>query len=278
MTVMLFAMATATLGVGDFIIQNALLDQIFTVNGSTNNTFSTGELSENSSLLRTVYWQIASVATPSNGDTTHLSTADQIFDYIATLNFVANAWDSLNDMVLADGQIYVGNSSDEPSNVTMSGDATIDNAGAVTLDAAIMRDAEIVSWGYWNESTDVGDDEINETAINFSTACAAGNHYYLDGTNLACESDDDTTYTADSPLNLTGTVFGMINCSDNQIYKMDGADWRCEADAGAGISDIIEDTTPQLGGNLDVNDFGIDGGGATNMTIDGSGNLIIVLA
>ena len=278
MTVMLFAFATATLGVGDFVIQNALFDQIFTVNGTSNITFSSGEIYENSTALKDVYWQIATVATPSDGDTTHLSTADQIYDWVIGLGYTAG-WDTLDDMVLTEAYIYVGNSSNEPMGVAISGDATITADGTLTLDADIMRDAEIETWDYWNESTGLDDNELSEIKINFNTTCAAGNHLYIDGTNLGCEADDNTEYTADAPLNLTGTVFGLIDCGDTEIYKFNATSevFECEPDGG-GMDDLIDDTTPQLGGNLDVNDFGIDGGGSTNMTIDGTGNFIIVLA
>ena len=52
-------------------------------------------------------------------------------------------------------------------------------------------------------------DSVQEEAIDFNTACAAGNHYYLNGNDLACEADDDTTYTATAPLQLNGTAFTM---------------------------------------------------------------------
>ena len=276
MTVMLFAMATFVWA-GDFKIQYPVGTNVFMVDtsGSMN---ASGFVYENNTLLSSIYWQITSVATPSDGDTTHLSTADQIYDYIATLNIVANAWDDLADMVLTDAYIYVGNATNDPHGVAMSGDAVISNTGAVTLAAAITRDTEVPAWGYWNESTDVDDDELAEAKIAFSTACAAGNHYYLSGNDLACEADDDTTYTANTPLNLTGTAFDLIDCADAQIYKMSGGAWTCSADTG-GIENVVEDLTPQLGGNLDMNDFGIDSGtNTTNMTIDATGNFIIVLS
>jgi len=275
MTAMLFAFATTALA-GDFKIQSPVGTDIFTIDTS-GNVNASGTIRESNTLLSETYWAIADVATPSDGDTTHLSTADQIYDYIVTLNIVANAWDDLADMVLTDTYIYVGNGTNDPHGVVVSGDATLANTGALTLDADIMRDAEIETWGYWNETTDVDDDEITEAKIAFSTACAAGNHYFLNGNDLDCEADDDTTYTANTPLNLTGTVFDLINCADTEIYKMVGTTWTCSADTG-GIENVVEDVAPELGGNLDVNDFGIDGGGNTNMTIDGTGNFIIVLS
>ena len=277
MTAMLFAFATSATA-GDFKIQSPVGTDIFTINtsGSVN---ASGVIYESNVLLSDTYWAIADTATPSDGDTTHLSTADQIYDYIVTLNIVANAWDDLADMVLTDTYIYVGNATNDPHGVVVSGDATLANDGALTLDADIMRDAELGTYGYWNETTDVDDDEITEAKIAFSTACATGNHYYLSGNDLACEADANTEYTADLPLNLTGTVFGLVDCADTEIYKFNATSmvFECAADGG-GLDNVVEDLTPQLGGNLDVNDFGIDGGGSTNMTIDASGNFIIVLA
>jgi len=274
MAVMLFAFATTALA-GDFKIQSPVGTDIFTVDTS-GNIDADGTIKESNVLLSDTYWKIVNVSTPADGNT-NLSTADQIFDYIATLNIVANAWNDLTDMTLTDTYIYVGNGTNDPHGVVVSGDAIMANTGALTLDADITRDAEVPAWGYWNETTDVDDDEITEAKIAFSTACAAGNHYYLSGNDLACEADDDTTYTANTPLNLTGTVFDLIDCADTEIYKMVGTTWTCSADTG-GIENVVEDLAPQLGGNLDVNDFGIDGGGNTNMTIDGTGNFIIVLA
>jgi len=297
MTVMLFAFATTALA-GDFKIQSPVGTNIFTIDTS-GNVNASGTIRESNVLLSDTYWAIADVAAPSDGDTTHLSTADQIYDWVIGLGYTAG-WDTLDDMVLTDAYIYVGNATNDPHGVAVSGDITLSNAGVVAvidtaglsasnitagtfadarLAAAITRDTEVPAWGYWNESSDLDDDELAEAKINFDTVCAAGNHLYVNGDDLACEADDDTTYTANTPLNLTGTVFDLIQCADTEIYKYNATagDWECEADGG-GMDDLIDDTTPQLGGNLDVNDFGIDGGGNTNMTIDATGNFIIVLS
>ena len=70
------------------------------------------------------------------------------------------------------------------------------------------------SSSYWDTSTDldtvISADEIAESKIEFTTACASGNHYYLNGNDLACEADDDTTYTADETwINLISTTFNF---------------------------------------------------------------------
>ena len=46
--------------------------------------------------------------------------------------------------------------------------------------------------------------------------------------------------------------------TDNQILKMNGNVPNWEAEAGGGLSNIVEDTTPQLGGDLDINGHHLD--------------------
>ena len=112
----------------------------------------------------------------------------------------------------------------------------------------------------WDADADISNDEIGEAKIVFSTACAAGNHYYLNGNDLACEADDDTTYTNGSAISLVGDQFNLTTCSDNEVWKMDGAAWNCEADdAGAGAYT-----------------FNIDGDTGTPETIDTT-NVVSIL-
>tara|TARA_Y100000287_G_scaffold13452_1_gene9789 strand:+ start:456 stop:1610 length:1155 start_codon:yes stop_codon:yes gene_type:complete len=53
-----------------------------------------------------------------------------------------------------------------------------------------------------------------------------------------------------------------------QVLKYNGTIWNAAADGGGGggISNVVEDTTPQLGGNLDLNSKNIDGTGNINIT------------
>ena len=255
MTAMLFAFATATFAVGDFVIQNSTFDQIFTVNGTTSDMFSVAELYENSTALKDVYWQIISTATPADGEG-NLSTADQIYDWVIGLGYTAG-WDTLDDMVLTDGYIYVGNSSNEPMGVAVSGDITITNAGVVTvIDSSHVHAGENISSG-----------TVAEARIAATMATDA---------EVAAVNTTMRSYV--DAMNMTGNVTGNIVDTKYCTYNATNALINCESAGGTGLSNIVEDTSPQLGGNLDVNDFGIDGGGSTNMTIDASGNFIIILA
>ena len=69
--------------------------------------------------------------------------------------------------------------------------------------------------------------------------------------------------------------------SSGQILSWNGSDYAWVADqggsGGGGISDVVDDTTPQLGGNLDLNSKNITGTGIIDITgnITASGNLTV---
>lgn len=74
----------------------------------------------------------------------------------------------------------------------------------------------------WDEDGDIPADEISEGKINFSTACASGNHYYLSGNDLACEADDDVPESGDysnltAGRSLTHSPTGTI-VADSELY------------------------------------------------------------
>jgi len=83
--------------------QDSAQDECSEITGCVENAYNaeanlTGLLDDN---YRAESWDNITgipTATPSDGDTTHLSTADQIYDYIDGLNYVANAWDADADI------------------------------------------------------------------------------------------------------------------------------------------------------------------------------------
>ena len=67
-----------------------------------------------------------------------------------------------------------------------------------------------------------------------------------------------------------------VNTADQKIYIRAGGSIVTIGDvaaASAGISNIVEDTTPQLGGNLDLNGNNITGTGNINITGTFTGTL-----
>ena len=61
-----------------------------------------------------------------------------------------------------------------------------------------------------------------------------------------------------------------VNSADQKIYLRDGSNiievGNVSSGGGGGISDVVEDTTPQLGGDLDLNSSDITGTGNVNIT------------
>lgn len=75
--------------------------------------------------------------------------------------------------------------------------------------------------------------------------CAAGSSIRAvaqDGT-VTCETDTDTTYTANQGLVLTGTTFGIRgDCSTNDTIKWTGSTWGCTSGptvTGSGATNVI---------------------------------------
>ena len=149
-------------------------------------------------------------ATPSNGDTTHFSLADEIYDWVTGLGYATTTY--VNSL---------GNWSADKSD-------------------------------YWDTSTDldtvISDDEIAESKIDFDTTCNSGNHLYINGNDLACEADQDTTYSASGTLlDLTGTTFSV-----NEGTLTNGK--LCTYVTGTGIvcNSDDSDTTYSAGSGLDL--------------------------
>ena len=63
----------------------------------------------------------------------------------------------------------------------------------------------------------------------------------------------------------TGAIYW--DTTDDQLYVYDGTNWQQAAfSLGSSIANIVEDTTPQLGGDLDLNTNTINGTGNINIT------------
>jgi len=127
------------------------------------------------------------------------------------------------------------------------------------------------------------------------------------GTNLTVSYDGNViTVAANNPFvgNVTGNVTGNASTVTNGVYTTSSINALADVDTvsvaptngqslvwnsgtsqwkpgtvagGGGLTDIVNDTTPQLGGALDVNGFKIVSSGNGNIELDPAGNGDIIL-
>jgi len=118
------------------------------------------------------------------------------------------------------------------------------------------------------------------THDDYPSNCAADNYVYGIGDTLSCRADQDTTFTASGILlDLTGTVFsvneGTLTDENLCSYESTGTQLECTSTidssgdctgtvCGGGhthseyLENVVEDTSPQLGADLDANGHDIE--------------------
>ena len=120
------------------------------------------------------------------------------------------------------------------------------------------------------------------TDLSVTTASASG------GGSLSY--DDTTGQFTFTPANVSGLSYSnsdvdshlnRSSASTNDVLSWNGSDyaWVAQSSGGSGISNVVEDTTPQLGGDLDVNGktiqhtFTLGANGSSDYTFSDAGNV-----
>lgn len=143
----------------------------------------------------------------------------------------------------------------------------------------------------WAQGTDLDDTDVNGS--NILTLGTDGNYFQASGTQ---QIDGIASISGMGPILLVfssvrtlthnGTSFilpGAANITtaagDSAIFVHEGSgNWRCvmyTISAAAYLSSLLEDTTPQLGGDLDLNGNGITFPGATVTDVTGADTLVV---
>lgn len=114
---------------------------------------------------------------------------------------------------------------------------------------------------------DVIDDDTFATANATKLATAESIKAYV----------DSQVATANELSELTDVSIGTPSNGDVLKYNTSTSRWEAGTDVDTGLLNIVEDTTPQLGGDLDLNSQNITGTGNINTTGDAefSGNLTV---
>ena len=170
----------------------------------------------------------------SSDSDTQLATQQSIKAYIATQVAASDTLAELSDTNIStpsSGQILIYDGSDSFDNKTVSGDVTISSTGVTTIGSGAVETAM-----------------LNANVISGQTALTSG----FD--------------TANDHL--------LIHDADAGLKKISLAN---VTSATGGISDVVSDTTPQLGGDLDVNGNAIVSASNGNISItpNGSGKVIL---
>lgn len=129
----------------------------------------------------------------------------------------------------------------------------------------------------------VQDDAATPVSVRAMYATAsAGIPFVGIGTNTPAYSLDvngrlnvsNSIFVQGTALNLNSLEYvNVTGATSGQVLKYNGTNWVASTPSAGGISDVVDDTTPQLGGNLDVNGFSIVTTSAGNIEIapDSSG-------
>lgn len=164
-------------------------------------------------------------------DSTSFDTVQEVLDWVDDNVGTSTETNSLETTVtgIADTEIFVGDGADSGAFVTISGDATLANTGALTLDSDIARDSEVQS------------KYISGTEADFyGTILNPQNIYDNDATNHA------VTLITDVPAAFTITEIG-ISCDADPTTELTMTFQHKAAGVGYGTPTTIEAVTTTAG-------------------------------
>jgi len=180
------------------------------------------------------------------GDLVNLNTTDKT-NIVAAINEVVSGDSDDMENLIDDTTPQLGGDLDL-NNQNITGTGNINTTGALVVSGNVTA-AEYS--GTLNQTVTGVTQSPNDNSLKIATTA------YVDAqvaTENTLEEMDDTNITSPQTLD---------------VIQWNGTQWVNQSFANAGLlSNVIDDTTPQLGGNLDLNGFQIEGNG--NVIINGT--------
>ena len=140
---------------------------------------------------------------------------------------------------------------DAVSAATSATNAAASATTATTKASEAATSATNAATSATNASTSETNAANSATAAATSAAEAAASADNFDDTYLGAKSSDPSVDNDGDALNAGDLYF---NTTSNTLKVYNGSSWQDAAlDASSFLADVVSDTTPQLGGNLDVN-------------------------
>jgi hypothetical protein len=200
-----------------------------------NNTITATQIADNT-ITGT---KIASSVALSGNPTTTTQAVNDNSTKVATTEYVDRGLGTKTSSTLTSGKIYVGDASNVATPVAVSGDATISNAGVLTVASGAITGAKIATGTITADkitpNSITGEKLVDGAITNSKLANAASNTWKGNNTSsLGAVSDNPLgKLTASGPLTVSGGANSLLNDANLSITKagatsdgfLSNADW-----------------------------------------------------
>ena len=148
------------------------------------------------------------------------------------------------------------------------GSSTLNGLTDVTITSASSGQVLKYNGSAWVNDTDAGGIALTDLSTTTAAASGGGTLSYNNGTGAFTFAPADlSSYQTTAGLNgAIDTHLNQSNPTSGYVLSWNGSDYAWVTNGSGGITDIVNDTTPQLGGTLDANGQTIDMG--TNVLTD----------
>ena len=200
----------------------------------------------------------------------HLSGIDSKFGTLGTASTaassdfltVSNNLSDLNNVGTARTNLGLGTSATLDTGTSNGNVVVLDATGLPAVDGSQLTgvvSTDTSKLAIANNLSDLNNVATARTNLGLGTAATSANTDFLAST-AALDDLSDVAYIPSAGI-------------DNYVLTYDHSttSWGAEAAASGGLSEVVQDTTPQLGGDLDVNGNSITSAGNANVLINPAG-------